>query len=50
LKKFSRAEALKQTEHIYNVTLEIFKKSKTEKIPTLVAAMQMAEKRIYGGK
>ena len=50
LKQFSRAEALKQTEHIYKVTLDIFKKSKEEKIPTLIAAMQMAEKRIYGGK
>jgi leucine dehydrogenase len=50
LKGYNREDALKQTEHIYNVTLEIFKKSKEEKIPTQQAAKQMAEKRIYGNK
>lgn len=31
LKQFSRAEALKQTEHIYKVTLDIFKSQKKRK-------------------
>jgi len=48
LQGYNRDNAFKQTEHIYNVTLDILKKSKDEKIPSHVAAKQMAEKRIYG--
>lgn len=48
LKGYNHADAMKQTEHIYDVTLDIFKKSKAEKITTQQAAMQIAEKRIYG--
>jgi leucine dehydrogenase len=44
---YNRQKALTQTEHIYQVTLEILRKSKEEKIPTQLAAMQMAEKRIH---
>jgi leucine dehydrogenase len=48
LKGYNRTNALQQTEHIYDVTLDIFKKSKEENIPTHLAAKQLAEKRIYG--
>jgi len=46
LQGYNRDRAMTSTEHIYNVTLDIFKKSREEKITTLVAAKQMAEKRI----
>lgn len=44
---YNRQGALTQTEHIYQVTLDILRKSREEKIPTQLAAMQMAEKRIH---
>jgi leucine dehydrogenase len=44
---YNRQGALTQTEHIYHVTLEILRKSTDEKIPTQLAAMRMAEKRIH---
>jgi leucine dehydrogenase len=44
---YNRQRALTQTEHIYQVTLEILRKSREEKIPTQLAAMHMAEKRIH---
>jgi leucine dehydrogenase len=43
---YNRQRALTQTEHIYQVTLEILQKSHDENIPTQTAAMQMADKRI----
>lgn len=43
---YNRENALAQTEKIYDVTLNILKKSKLENIPTHVAAMQIAEKRL----
>lgn len=46
LKGYNRKEALAQTEKIYDVTLNILKKSKLENIPSHVAAMQIAEKRL----
>ncbi len=46
LNGYSSKRALEKTEHIYEVTLEILKKSKEENIPTYVAANRLAEKRI----
>ena len=43
---YNRQRALTQTEHIYDVTLEILRKSREENIPTQDAAMRMAELRI----
>jgi len=43
---YNRELAYAQTQNIYNQTLEIFKKAKSEKITTFKAAMQIAEKRI----
>lgn len=43
---YNRQRALTQTEHIYNVTLDILNKAKTEGIYTQLAAMQLADKRI----
>lgn len=43
---YNRQRALTQTEHIYNVTLEILNKSREEKIYPQLAAMRLAEKRI----
>jgi leucine dehydrogenase len=43
---YNRERAITQTEKIYDFTLSILKKSKEEKIPTYLAALQMAEKRI----
>ena len=43
---YNRQRALSQTEHIYNVTLDILKKAKEDGIYTQLAAMKMAEKRI----
>jgi len=46
LKGYDRNEAMKQAEHIYSTTLEIFKKAKEEKITTVSAAMKIAGERI----
>jgi leucine dehydrogenase len=46
LQGYNRERALKATEHIYKVTLDIFRKSKEEKITPVIAAKQIAEKRI----
>jgi leucine dehydrogenase len=43
---YNRNAALAQAEGIYNTALNIFKKSKEEKIPTYLAANQLAESRI----
>ncbi|CAN5639457.1 Glu/Leu/Phe/Val dehydrogenase [soil metagenome] len=43
---YNRQRALTQTEHIYNVTLDILKMSREQGIYTQLAATQMAEKRI----
>lgn len=43
---YNRDAAMSQTENIYNTTLEIFKKSKKENIPTYLAANKLAEQRI----
>ena len=43
---YNRQRALSQTEHIYNVTLNIHKMSREEGIYTQLAATRMAEKRI----
>jgi leucine dehydrogenase len=42
----SAKRAMEKTEHIYQVTLEILKKSREENIPTYEAANKIAEKRI----
>ena len=46
LKGYNRQAALSQAEDIYKTTLSIFAKSKTENIPTYLAANQLAEARI----
>ncbi len=46
LNGYNRQIAISQTENIYNQTLDIFKKSKDDKITTHEAARQIAEKRI----
>lgn len=43
---YNRQRAMEQAENIYNTTLNIFKISKSENIPTYVAANRIAEKRI----
>jgi leucine dehydrogenase len=43
---YNRQAALKQAENIYNTTLDIYKKSADEKIPTYLAANILAEARI----
>lgn len=43
---YNREAALGQAENIYNTTLQIFKKSEEENIPTYLAANKMAEARI----
>jgi leucine dehydrogenase len=43
---YNREMAYSQTENIYNTTLDIFRKSADENIPTYLAANQMAEERI----
>ena len=43
---YSRERSMEMTENIYSTTLDILKKSKKENIPTSVAAMQIAERRI----
>ncbi len=50
IKGYDRAKAMDQTKHIFNVTMDIFKKSKTENIPTVDAAKNLAEKRIEDAK
>ncbi len=50
LKGYNRDKALDATKLIYNVTLDIFKKSKAENIPTVDAAKNLAEKRILDAK
>lgn len=46
LNGYNKEIAMAATEHIYNVTLDILKKSKQENISTYMAAKQIAEKRI----
>lgn len=46
LSNYSAKRAMEKTEHIYEVTLEILKKSQEENIPTFEAANRIAEKRI----
>jgi leucine dehydrogenase len=43
---YNRDAALKQTEDIYQTALGIFKRSRTENIPTNQAANQAAEQRV----
>jgi leucine dehydrogenase len=43
---YNKASALAQTENIYNVTLELLKKSREEDITTMDAAKKIAEDRI----
>lgn len=43
---YNRQRALTQTEHIYEVTLEILKKARQEGVHSQLAATRMAEKRI----
>lgn len=43
---YKRQRAMEQAENIYNTTLNIFKVSKAEGIPTYVAANRIAEKRL----
>ena len=43
---YNRQRALTQTEHIYDVTMEILRKSREDNITTQEAAMRMAELRI----
>jgi leucine dehydrogenase len=43
---YNRDAALKQTEDIYHTALSIFKRSRTENIPTYLAANQAAEQRV----
>jgi len=43
---YNRESAMHQTENIYNTALKIFEISKTQNIPTYLAANQLAEQRI----
>jgi leucine dehydrogenase len=43
---YNRDNAMKATQKIYDLTLEILKKSATDNIPTIIAAKGIAEKRI----
>ncbi|HYH57512.1 MAG TPA: Glu/Leu/Phe/Val dehydrogenase [Anseongella sp.] len=43
---FNKKQAIHLTEHIYDVTREILKKSRLEQLPTFQAANMLAEKRI----
>ena len=43
---YNRESAMRQAENIYNTTLNIFKISKEQNIPTYIAANRIAEKRI----
>ena len=44
--KYSKEEAMRRTENIYNTTLEIFKHADSKEITTQHAAMEIAEARI----
>ncbi|MFN5921658.1 MAG: Glu/Leu/Phe/Val family dehydrogenase [Bacteroidota bacterium] len=44
---YNRETALRNTEHIYDVTLQIYAKAEAEKTHTQKAAIDMAEKRIH---
>lgn len=46
IEHYGREEALRRTEHIYNVTLEILNLSKSENITTHEAALKLAQRRI----
>ena len=46
LSGYNRQRAMRATEKIYDVTLQIFKTAKEQKITTQTAAMRIAEKRI----
>lgn len=46
IKNFDRKEALRRTEEIYNVTLEILNFAEKNGIPTAQAALEIAQKRI----
>lgn len=46
LSGYNRERAMNQTQKIYDYTLDIFKKASLEKIPTYLAAKQLAEKRV----
>ncbi len=46
IKHFDRQEALRRTEEIYNVTLEILNFAEKKEIPTAQAALEIAQKRI----
>ncbi len=50
LKGYNRKDALSHTEKIYDTTLEIFEKAKTENITTVEAAKKIAEERIAAAK
>ncbi len=43
---YNRQRAMKQTEKIYDFTLDILRKAASDKIPTYLAANRLAEKRI----
>ncbi len=47
---YNRQKALDQAKHIYNTTLEIFKKAKAENITTVAAANKIAEERIMAAQ
>ena len=46
LQGYNRERAMAQAENIYNTTLQIFKTSKENNVPTYVAANKLAEQRI----
>ncbi|MCX6292457.1 MAG: Glu/Leu/Phe/Val dehydrogenase [Bacteroidetes bacterium] len=50
LKGYNHQQALDQSKHIYDTTLEIFRKAKTENITTASAAIKIAEERIAAAK
>ena len=50
LKGYDRKDALNRTEHIYDTTLQIFDKAKSENITTIEAAKKIAEERILSAK
>jgi len=50
IKGYDRKETLKLTENIYNLTLEIYEKSKKENISTHKAALELAQKRVDEAK
>lgn len=47
---YDRDKAYQQAQKIYDVTLDILKKSKQENVPTHIAAMQIAQQRLDAGK